>query len=59
MSDFETHERGTATELYMLRALARACTEAKAWGQTLPVDVNEAVAKLKQFYEKKLHGETL
>lgn len=59
MSDFETHERGTATELYMLRALARACTEAEAWGQQLPVDVHEAVVKLKLFYEKKLYGETL
>lgn len=59
MEDFEVHERGTASELYLLRALARACTDAKAWGQTLPVDVNEAVAQLKQFYGKKSNGETL
>jgi hypothetical protein len=57
MEDFETHERGTAAELRMLRELARACIEAKAWEQHLPVDVNGATAKLKHFYGNKLNDE--
>ena len=59
MSDFETHKRGTASELNLLRSLARACYEAEAWEQKLPVDVHEALSKLKYFYRKVENAESL
>ena len=56
MKDFETHERGTAAELFLLRDLVQKCKDNES---DLPADVLDCIVKLNYFYQKVLYGESL
>ena len=51
MSDFETHERGTARELYLLRTMLAALEGSVREGYTLPLNVQMVYRELIAFYE--------
>lgn len=49
MEDFEVHPRGTARELKMSRALARAVVDAETI-MRLPIPILEAIRDLQDLY---------
>lgn len=58
MSDFEVHPIGTAKEIKLSRALARAIDEElKSYGQVIPQSVADAFHKLNQHYQWQMASE--
>lgn len=51
MADFETHDRGTARELLLLRTMLGAIEGALRDGVQLPLDVERVYKELVAFYE--------
>jgi hypothetical protein len=55
MSDFEVHERGTATELRLSRALAQEITQTlQQYGKVIPSNVLQAYYALMNEYAKAI-----
>ena len=54
MSDFETHERGTAEEIALSRALANAVNDNL---NEMPDDIKDAYMKLQEHYIRSVMGE--
>lgn len=55
MSDFEVHERGTATELRLSRALSTEITQTlQQYGQVIPGNVLQCYYALMNHYAKAL-----
>lgn len=51
MTDFETHPRGTTTEIQLSRALAREIDQVtRQYGDVVPQNVLNAFFKLKEHY---------
>lgn len=61
MSDFETHPRGTAAELYAARDLAREIQQTiEQWGEgIIPLNVLQAYKRLYGQYIRQLQSENL
>jgi hypothetical protein len=60
MSDFEVHERGTATELKLSRELANAIEqELQSYGQVIPHSVYQAYLRLNAHYQFQIATEGL
>lgn len=58
MSDFEVHERGTATEIRLSRELARAIEqELQSYGQVIPHSVFQAYQRLSAHYQLQIASE--
>ena len=59
MSDFEVHDRGTASELKASRELSTAIEQAiEQWGEgIIPLDVLQAYKRLRGQYIKVLQSE--
>lgn len=58
MSDFETHPRGTATELRLSRALANQLEQALTqYGEVVPENVLKAYYDLRNEYARQLQNE--
>lgn len=55
MSDFETHPRGTATEISLSRALATAIAQIQnQYPGVVPRDVMKAYARLNEHYQQQI-----
>lgn len=53
--DFETHPRGTTTELQLSRELARAIEqEIQSYGNVVPHSVLAAYQRLNQYYQQQI-----
>lgn len=51
MTDFETHPRGTTTEIQLSRALAREIDQVtRQYGRVIPENVLNAFLRLKEHY---------
>jgi hypothetical protein len=60
MTDFETHPRGTAEELRLLRALVGEIKQVMdQFGQVIPHNVVIAYNKLSGYYIKQIHNEDM
>lgn len=60
MTDFETHPRGTTTEIQLSRALAREIDQVtRQYGDVVPQNVLNAFFKLKEHYALQQRSEML
>lgn len=60
MSDFETHPRGTTTEIRLSRALAREIDQVtRQYGTVVPENVWNAFLKLKECYALQQESDLL
>ena len=60
MTDFETHPRGTTTEIQLSRALAREIDQiTRQYGNVVPENVMNAFLKLKEYYALQQRSEML
>lgn len=60
MTDFETHPRGTATEIQLSRALAREIDQVvRQYGNVVPENVLNSFMKLKEHYDLQQRSEML
>ena len=57
ISDFETHDRGTAEELRLSRKVANEIEWVIQSGGVMPVQIRSAYKELKAFYEKQVENE--
>lgn len=60
MTDFETHPRGTTTELRLSRNLANAIEQiVQQYGNVIPQSVRQAYEELHAHYVKQIQEESL
>jgi hypothetical protein len=60
MTDFETHPRGTTTEIKLSRALAQEIDQVtRQYGNVVPENVLNAFLRLKEYYALQQQSELL
>jgi hypothetical protein len=60
MTDFETHPRGTTTEIKLSRALAQEIDQVtRQYGNAVPENVLNAFLRLKEYYALQQQSELL